>query len=729
MTSLSRLLVVLVLMLISSLQVPVFAQENLIQVTDLLKIRQLSAVSVSPDGNRIVYTVTEIADHDDRQNPYRYRTHLWLVPADGSSAPRQLTFGSQSASQPAWHPDGKRLAFVRSVEGRSQIFVLSFEGGEPVQYTFQHRGASGPVWSPDGRKLLFSSSLPFNDILEDPDFADGPNWPLERAGRTLGDVSPDVKANPDGDIHEIRAWLAKNVESSNPRVLHRLNFQAETDLNPNLSFNHLHVMNDKPGDVAAPLTRGFHSFGGGSWSSDSRHVYFHSTFTDELHPDRANHSNIYRVDADGGNLSEMIHLETHSAFNANVSPNGRYLAFQSSDLSDLGYAQTEIRVLDTRTGNITHLTRGLDRSTGNITWSRDSQFVYFTTNSNGGTPLYRVSVADQSLRRLTSFEQGIRSFDVHANGIAYVLTEVSNPFELYHGRFNTGRNVRDSDLISQKKRLSNHNAVWLADKKLSYPERGVVQNGDFEVEYWIMKPANFEAGSNYPLMLQIHGGPSAMWGPGEASMWHEFQYFAARGYGIVYSNPRGSGGYGRDFQHGNYRDWGFGPASDVLAATDGATALSWTDPERLVTTGGSYAGYLVAWIIAHDHRFKAAFAQRGVYDLKTFLGEGNAWRLVPNHFGGFPWENEVDSVLTANSPLTYVSNIQTPLLIKHGDVDLRTGVIQSEMLYKSLKIQNKEVEYVRYPRASHEMSRSGEVLQRMDRILRIYEFFERYVGN
>jgi len=228
-------------------------------------------------------------------------------------------------------------------------------------------------------------------------------------------------------------------------------------------------------------------------------------------------------------------------------------------------------------------------------------------------------------------------------------------------------------------------------------------------------------------------------------MWHEFQYFASRGYGIVYSNPRGSGGYGHAFKKGNYQDWGVGPAGDVLAAVDQAVRRErWVDPSRLVTTGGSYAGYLVAWIVSQDQRFQAAVAQRGVYDLGMFMGEGNAWRLIPNHFGGYPWENDaleivanesgneaatpsVRDLLFANSPLTFVDQIQTPLLIMHGDNDLRTGVIQSEVLYKSLKILNRPVEYVRYPRAGHDLSRSGNPRQRMDRILRIHEFLGRYV--
>jgi len=242
-----------------------------------------------------------------------------------------------------------------------------------------------------------------------------------------------------------------------------------------------------------------------------------------------------------------------------------------------------------------------------------------------------------------------------------------------------------------------------------------------------MKPAGFQEGKKYPLLLEIHGGPAAMWGPGEASMWHEFQFFTAKGFGVVYSNPRGSGGYGADFVRANVADWGAGPTSDVLTALDKTIEEGWTDTSKLLITGGSYAGYLTAWIIAHDHRFKAACSQRGVYDLATFFGEGNAWRLVPRYFGGYPWEPRVKELLQHESPITYVQNITTPYIIFHGDNDRRTGFVQSEMMYRSLKVLGRPVEYVRHPGATHEITRSGDNRQRMDQMLRTYEFFERWL--
>ena len=271
---------------------------------------------------------------------------------------------------------------------------------------------------------------------------------------------------------------------------------------------------------------------------------------------------------------------------------------------------------------------------------------------------------------------------------------------------------------------------WVKSKKLSVPEKKTFTNDKgVQVEYWVMKPAGYQPGHKYPLLLEIHGGPTAMWGPGEASMWHEFQYFCSKGYGVIYSNPRGSGGYGENFLRANINDWGTGPAADVLSALDKTVAEGWTDTSKLLITGGSYAGYLTAWIISHDKRFKAACSQRGVYDLATFFGEGNAWRLVPNYFGGYPWEPKVKEILIRESPITYVQNITTPYIIFHGGNDRRTGFVQGEMMYRSLKVLQRPVEYVVHPGATHELTRSGDNRQRMDQLLRTYEFFERWLSR
>ena len=703
-----KLVILIVCLLVSS---GAHAQDEPVLVTDLQKIAQPGSLTFSPDGSKYLFTV-RMADGDG------YTTQIWIGEASGS-APRPLTTHERGGTGPVWHPNGREFAFVRSDGERPQIWRMSLDGGEPVMLTTHPRGATNPIFSPDGRQLVFASSVTERDLLADSTFSTGPAWAYERAGRTPGDRYADAKPDANGDVNAIRAWLDQNAAKGNPRVVSRLNFQGESNLNPHLTFTHILIQEAVAGATPHALTSGWFSFGGATFSRNGDFVLVSASLDSTTHPDRVNTQSIWGVPTGGGRVQQAARLDGYTLFNPSLSPDGRFMLMQGFDRSDQGYAQGRLFLQDQSTGAITELSVNLDRSLGNPKWSRDSRFVYATAASDGGFPLFRFDVRTRAVTRLTPFEQGIQDFDLSATVLVTVRTEITNPFEMYVSRPDA----------SQARRVSDFNHHWVSKKKLSIPEMGRFIQDGHEVQYWIMKPAFFESGKSYPLVLNIHGGPSAMWGPGEASMWHEFQYLASRGYGIVYSNPRGSGGYGRAFQAANYQDWGAGPAADVLLAADLAVATGWVDAERQAVTGGSYAGYLTAWIISQDHRFKAAMAQRGVYELTTFLGEGNAWRLVPNHFGGYPWEPEIDAVLKRNSPLTYVEQIRTPLLIKHGDVDLRTGVIQSEMLYRSLKIQGKDVEYIRYPRASHEMSRSGEPPQRVDRLLRMVEFFERYIQH
>ena len=420
-------------------------------------------------------------------------------------------------------------------------------------------------------------------------------------------------------------------------------------------------------------------------------------------------------------MKPLIDLKGYSTADPKPSPDGRHIAFTAALDETRGFSQTAVGIAPAGGGTAHLLTEKLDRNAGGLDWADDSAAIYFVAPTDGGFPLYRVSVATGVTERLSpSLETGVRAYSLVGNKLAQVLTTPANPSELYLGAADE----------KSPGRLTDHNAAWLAGKQLAAYEPHTVGNRDGRpVQFWAMKPVPFDARKRYPLVLNIHGGPTAMWGPGEESMWFEFQFFAAQGYATVFANPRGSGGYGYDFQRANYKDWGAGPAADILAAADSAAQQPFVDPRRQVITGGSYGGYMVAWIIGHDRRFSAAVAQRGVYDLATFFGEGNAWRLVPRYFGGYPWQAETRRILERESPLSYVEAITTPLLIQHGDNDRRTGFVQSEMLLRSLKVLGRDVEAVRYPRATHEMSRAGEPKQRLDSLVRYEEFFRRYIGG
>jgi dipeptidyl aminopeptidase/acylaminoacyl peptidase len=714
-----------------------------IRATDLLKIQSIREVVVNRQGSKAAFTLTRIEPDGDTKWDYKYTSHIYIVPTDGSGPPKEMTV-KESSSQPAWSPDGKQLAFVRAVDGKPQVFILSLDGGEPVQFTHFKTGASGPKWSPDGKEILFASTIGLKDLLKDsvlnPD-QKGPTWSLEQPGLNgLESLpAPSVKMNPDGNMAEIRAYLDNDAADKKAKVVTRLDFQDETGVNPDLSFTHFFVQQlqprqggsgpSVPGQAALvpagpglsrpiAVTHGFFRFGAVNFTPDGRQLIITANIDSTEHPDRSLESAIYLADGDGKNIQRILYRKGQAFTNPTLSPSGKLLAFLVGSTDKVDVPVLEILPLHGDPKD--RLVIPFDRDKSGFTWSSDERYLYFTAQSNGGVPLYRLDIQSKKIDQLSDYNTGIGSFDIVNDRLIYAQTGVSDPFELYSAD-GSGKNPI---------RISSFNDDWLQFRQLSNPDKHEFKNSKGEtIEYWVMKPTSYTPGKKVPLLLDIHGGPSAMWGPGESTMWQEFQFFCSKGYGVVYCNPRGSGGYGQDFLRANIGDWGTGPASDVLTALDKTVAEGWADSSRLLVSGGSYAGYLTAWIVGHDHRFKAACAQRGVYDLATFFGEGNAWRLLPDYFGGYPWEPNVKALLQRESPITYVQDITTPLIIFHGENDRRTGFVQGEMLYRSLKVLGRPVEYVRHPGATHELTRSGDNRQRLDQLLRTYEFFERWLNK
>lgn len=691
-----------------------------IQLSDLMKIVTVSDPEITPDGKSVLFVKKHIETKKD--NEYDYKSQLLMMDIQNPDQVKVLNSPSYELSNYSLSPDGKKLAFTRIWEDKSQIWILPLDGGEAQVLTSEKHGASGPVWSPDGKKILYSISVPMWAIEGEP------NWPYGRPGREFGDepnyqaikdgLSKDsTKSDMDGDLTELRAWLGKNASKNDPRVIDRVNFLGENGLSTDIRFRHLAVI-ELASKKSESLTSGYQSFGSATWSPDGTYVLASSLASDE-HPDDIQDSDLYKINLANKAVSVFLKKENYRFTGAEFSPDGKLIMISGQQTEDRAFNQSLIGTVKPDGTGLTWFTEELDRRVGGAKWAADSKSIFFSGANEGGIALYRATISNGKVSKVISGPVGIESFDLLGDQLVYSKTQVSNPSELY---FSTSEGKNE-------KQLTQYNTTWLADRWVSKPEAHHFEQDGFGVDYWVMPPYGLKEGEKYPTLLEMHGGPTAMWGPGESSMWHEFQVLAGRGYGIVYANPRGSGGYGKAFQKGNYQDWGDGPAKDVLTALDKAgEEYSWIDKDQLVLTGGSYAGYLAAWIVGHDNRFKAALAQRGVYELTFFMGEGNAWRLVPNYFG-YPWEEGVKEILAYNSPQTYVQNIETPLMIFHGDSDLRTGVRQSELLYKSLKILGKPVEYIRYPNEGHELSRSGAVHRRLDRIGRIVEFFERYVTH
>jgi dipeptidyl aminopeptidase/acylaminoacyl peptidase len=673
-----------------------------IQANDLYRIRTASSVALSPDGQRLAYVVTQIDSTDNA-----YYSHIWLADL-GVGTTRQQTRGKVRDRNPVWSPDGSMIAFVSNRGGQGpQIYILPVNGGEAWALTDMENGAYGPVWSPDGDGLLFGSELTTRELLEE----------NQIAGTEAG---PPADTAMWGSMAAIRNWLDRNAEKEEPAVITRLNFQAERELAPIQSWSHIYVIGlaDK---TPRRLTDGPFDHFDPSYAPDGQSIAFVANIPMGVPPDFSVKNDLYVMGLDGG-TPQKLEIPRRSIVEPSWSPDGSSIAFAARDTADRSAAHTEIGVIEfpSTEGSIevSWLTRGLDRSARDYSWSPDGAAIYFTAGVHGTVPIYRVRLSDGEIRQMVSGERGILDFDLGSESLAYVVTEPANPSEIY---------TADPAGIDER-RITELNSGWLAGVHVQ-PHRGFYYRSfdGRRVQGWLIDPIDFDTTSQHPLVLEIHGGPHAMWGPGERSMWHEFQLLAANGYLVLYTNPRGSGGYGLDFKLAIQRAWGDGPMRDVLTAVDTVVQRHLVDVDRMVVTGGSYAGYLTAYLVGHDHRFKAAVAQRGVYDLATFFGEGNAWRLVPWEFDAYPWED--NEILRAESPITYAHRVQTPLLIMHSSRDLRTGVSQSEMLYRTLKVLQKPVEYVRYPREGHDLSRGGEPLLRIDRLLRILEFFDRYLSS
>ena len=647
---------------------------------------------------------------------------------DAEAPPRQLTFADRLDRTPRLSPDGRRIAFVRGDpdDQNAQVWIMRTDGGEARQVTDFEHGArwGGPdAWSPDGRQLLVQSAVPLDEIEGEPPY------PPERPGLGWDAVQPDQEnaGRPDGTRSEVRAWLASNARREDPVVISRLRFQDEQSLSGPMQFAHLFLVDPDVAGSARRVTDGFFDHGEASFMPNGRSIVYASRKTGAVHPDRVYGTDLWRIDADGGNDRMILKLDGWTVGHPRPNRDGSLIAFTGHRLDEPAFRQEQLGVTAgdaSGSGEVVWLINdeSLDASVYDYRWMPNGTALTFTTATHGAFPL--MTIGPGLLEPATLFDSndgqpiGVHAFGVGGGAIVFTATSPANPNVLM---------VRDA----RGTRLAYDLNPWVAGKTLSMPREGWVSRPDgTSVQYWLMEPVGRRSATSYPLALEIHGGPSVMWGPGELTMWHEFQLLCSWGYGVVFANPRGSGGYGYQFQRANFQNWGEGPAGDVLAVVDHVAALNdWIDEDRLVVTGGSYAGYLTAWIVAYDRRFQAAVAQRGVYDLATFFGEGNAWRLVKWAMGGYPFESRYRDVIDRNSPFTHVKRIQTPLLIMHASQDLRTGVSQSEMLYRALKELGRPVEYVRYPDAGHDLSRSGDPRQRMDRLNRIIDFFERHIDN
>jgi dipeptidyl aminopeptidase/acylaminoacyl peptidase len=680
---------------------------------DLYHLRIASAPAVSPDGRRVVYVVTET---DSAAN--RYRRDLWIASADASGTPRRLTWtASASLGAPSFSPDGRRLAFTSAREGgRPRIWILPLaEGGEAWPLTDTTIAAAAPAWSPDGTRIAFTSSLTPDELARD-----------TAAGRTARPSARTVDAAAIRNIHQnrsaaleaIRAKLANDARDNDPRVVTRLDYLGETSIQEE-RYGQLYVVDVRPGARASRLTANAFSSSSPAWSPDGRSLlYSAAPPSGEVHADYERESDLFLIPVEGGEPRRLAE-PGYGAGSPRMSRDGRFIVYtrQQVDTPFPTATNSELVVMRADGSERRSVTAALDRAPGGFTLTRDG-WLYFTVQTEGATPLYRTRLDRIAPQRVIDGPRGVQGFDVAGSTVAWAQMHPRIPSDLYAARLD-GRGER---------RLTTLNDSLLAQVHVGeYEEIWYPSFDGRRIQGWFILPVGYQRGTRPPLAVQIHGGPHAMWGPGEASMWLEYQMLAGAGYTVFFANPRGSGGYGNEGLRSIHRNWGTPPARDILLGADSVIARGLADPSRQAVTGGSYAGFMTAWLIGREvpERFRAAVAARGVYDLAGWYGSSNTWRLFEGEFGTRPWEDP--EIVREQSPMTYVANIRTPLLLLHADTDFRTTIATAETMYRALKVLGREVEFVRYPREGHELTRGGEPKHRVDHMLRTLEWFERHI--
>lgn len=692
------------------------AGDSLIVASDLVRIKNIVDLQVKPDGTELAYAVHGMVTDTSKHAAFRYET-VWYLHKTASAEGAKPLKVDLPFTQILYSSDGRRWAVGQDSSRRTQLFSFPDVGRSPVQVTRLEKGLGTVRFSRDGTKALLSTHYTLGELVKNKDFnAAGlaPPWPLEKPGdsHNASLLAEPVKEDRDGSLSAIIAYLKQDEREGIAKVTNKLQFQTESATTGEIRFTHWYILDLATNAQPQPLTQGFRSYSGAEFLGNNQVILSVET-ENGLHPDRVSSTDLVRINLDSQQRKVILADSIHRYQVAAVSASGKWVAVYRGRYNAL--ALGELYLYDTQHWKGFRL--AVDRSLTNVQFSPDEKSVYFIASDRGGRTINRADIKTGKIHTLSSVAEGIGDYWVNGQKAFYTKTTFANPSELYRAN----ANFKNASVISAV------NSSWLSGKNIGIAQKNSFRNEKgLEVDYWLLKPANYQVGNRYPLLVEIHGGPASMFGPADASMWHEYQYFRARGYAVLFSNPRGSSGYGENFLKANFKDWGPGPSRDVLQAVDRSLATGIVDSTELFITGGSYGAYLTTWILAHDSRFRAASSQRGVYDLYVFFGSANVWPMLQRYFGGFPWERGLPEILLAQSPTTYAEKIKTPLLIFHGEQDNRTGPVQSDFLYKQLKYLGRQTEYVRHPGADHEITRAGDVGQRLDQLLRTYEFFERY---
>lgn len=677
---------------------PAAAVRRPITETDLYKFTWIADPQISPDGGTVAFVQVTVNEKENK-----YESSLYTVRAAGGAAPIRVTSGARDTS-PRWSPDGQWIAFVRPGEKDTpQIHLLPMRGGEARVLTDLPRGATAPAWSPDGRRLLFSSTTTADD-LKKPD--------------------PAAKTERKSDVKVVTRAVYRS--NGNPTYV-------DAD-------RHSHIwtvaVSDNGGrPEPAQVTTGDFDERGAQWSPDGSTIYFLSNRVEEPYYGNSD-ADLYRVPAAGGAIARVASIDGPIGGFA-LSPDGKRVAFVGALNGQpvRSYSQPDLWVADAVEGAAPkNLTAAYDYDIGGgiggdqsaprgeqprpIVWSRDAASLVAVTAEKGSSNLVRVSIAGGRIDPVTAGAHDVGAYTAARDGDTIAAT------------ISTQTNIGDLAILkatgsSQHPVSITHvNEAVFSDIAQSEPEEIWYASFDGrKVQGWILKPPGFDPAKKYPLILEIHGGPHSAYGNVYT---HEFQWMAAKGYVVLFTNPRGSTSYGQEF--GNLIQYRYpgDDYKDLMAGVDEVVKRGYVDPARMGVTGGSGGGLLTNWTITQTQRFKAAVAQRDIADWYGFWFTADFTLFQPTWFRKAPWEDPED--FHARSPITHVANVTTPLMLILGDADYRTPPGEGgEQMFRALKYRKIPTVMVRFPRETHELSRSGEPMHRVERLQHIVGWMDKWL--
>ena len=641
---------------------------KLLTIETFMQMESVGSPDISPDGRQVIFSRSWVDPVLDRS-----RSSLWITDVEGRRI-REITHGDWSDSSPVWSPDGTKIAFLSDRDGTTQLHVMWMDTREVAQLTHLERAPGSVVWSPDGKQLAFTAFVP---DIESP-------------------LSVKLPSRPRG-----AQWAAPAV------LVDRLSWQRDGSGYAPPGDTHVFTIDAILGGTPRQVTSGKYSHSGPQWSADGKTVYvsgIRKPDAEYLNGD----SEVYAVDLESLEVKPLTDRKGPDG-NQEVSPDGRWIAYTGFDDQNFTSHIASLYLMDAEGGNKKVLAGNLSESPGNVTWASDSSGVYFTMGAKGSVHVYFAGRSG-TVRQITTGATTHSGLSVSRSGlIATVRSDFTTPGRLVTFPASNARQARE---------LVDVNSDVLEGVTLGQAQEMWFKSSDgLDVQGWLIKPAQYEEGKKYPMVLWIHGGPWSMYSVG--FNW-PFQNFSAMGYAVLYTNPRGSTGYGQEFVNGIQHSYPGKDYDDLMAGVDAAIATGMVDERNLFVCGGSGGGVLTAWIVGHTDRFAAAVSMRPVINWASFLGttDGPSWY---RQFKSDPWEDPME--YHERSPLSYVERVTTPTMVMTGEADLRTPITQSEEYYRALKRLKKETLLVRMPEEYHGWRRpSHQMLQQ----LYLQAWFEKY---